>query len=381
MHPDAPEQPASEASPQPASETSPQPATAPILPRKKPTVRQVIFASIWLIVGVAVAVALVKLAFFNSRQADAAAPSGSLASPTVTVTRDTVINEFTASGSLTADPGVPQRATDQGTVTVVFVKQGDRVERGQPLFEVREEIGQTEPEPIGEPDPTSTEPPEMSTPEPIYQYHEIVATASGVLTKFTPLPKMQVGVGDEIGEVGPGTFTAVANISADLQFRMLDQPSQATVSIAGGPAPFDCGKIEIGAVEGDQAPDAAQPDPMYADDPYAPPAEGGNSPVTGQLRCAVPEDQKVFAGLSAEITVVSGSAEDVLVLPVTAVRGDYATGIVYLPSDSGDPVEQPVELGLTDGVMIEIKSGLNEGDTVLEYVPSEVPMYQEDPGW
>jgi len=95
----------------------------------------------------------------------------------------------------------------------------------------------------------------------------------------------------------------------------------------------------------------------------------------------VPEDQKVFAGLSAEITVVSGSAEDVLVLPVTAVRGDYATGIVYLPSDSGDPVEQPVELGLTDGVMIEIKSGLNEGDTVLEYVPSEVPMYQEDPGW
>ena len=348
MHPDTPEQ--------PASATSPQPASAPILPRKKPTVRQVVFASIWLIVGVAVAVSLVKLAFFNSGPADAAVPSGSLASPTVTVTRDTVINEFTASGSLTADPGVPQRATDQGTVTVVFVKQGDRVERGQPLFEVREEIGQTEPEPIGEPDPASSEPPEMSVPEPIYQYHEI-------------------------GEIGPGTFTAVANISADLQFRMLDQPSQATVSIAGGPAPFDCGKIEIGAVEGDQAPDAAQPDPLYADDPYAPPVEGGNSPVTGQLRCAVPEDQKVFAGLSADITVVSGSAEDVLVLPVTAVRGDYATGIVYLPNDSGDPVEQPVELGLTDGVMIEIKSGLNEGDTVLEYVPSEVPMYQEDPGW
>ncbi len=373
MHPDAPEQPASEA--------APQPATAPILPRKKPTVRQVIFASIWLVVGVAVAVSLVKLAFFNTRPADADAPSGSLISPTVTVTRGSVINEFTAAGSLVADPGVPQRATDQGAVTVVFVKQGDRIERGQPLFEVREEIGQTDPQPLGEPDPTTGEPPEMSKPEPIYQYHEITATASGVLTKFTPLPKMQVGVGDEIGEIGPGTFTAVANISANLQFRMLDQPSQATVSIAGGPAPFDCGKIEIGAVESDQSRSAPQPEPLNADDPYAPPADGGNSPITGQLRCAVPDDQKVFAGLSADITVVSGSAEDVLVLPVTAVRGDYATGIVYLPNESGDPTEQPVELGLTDGVMIEIKSGLNEGDTVLEYVPSEVPMYQEDMGW
>jgi hypothetical protein len=37
-----------------------------------------------------------------------------------------------------------------------------------------------------------------------------------------------------------------------------------------------------------------------------------------------------------------------------------------------------VELGITDGMVIEVTSGLDEGQLLLEYVPSEVPMYEDD---
>ncbi|SJM71492.1 efflux RND transporter periplasmic adaptor subunit [Gulosibacter sp. 10] len=351
------------------------------------SIRTSIGRACWFLVAAVIAAALVKLAFFNAREGEALEPSGSLEAPVVTVERSTVVNSFPVSGAVTADPGVPIRATEQGAVTEVYVADGATVQRGDTLFEVREEIGQTEPVELTPGDPEEGVEPEYSEPEPIYQYYAVTAPASGIVSGFSPLPKMTVSVGEEVGQIGPGTFTVVADLTAAMQYRMLDEPATATVAISGGPAPFECTSLEIGAPE-DQDPAAPQqnaPADPYADpymdpyaDPYAQGGDTGSSTVTGQIRCAVPEDERVFAGLTAEVEVTAGMSEDVLVVPVTAVRGDYATGVVYVPAeDGGEPLEVAVELGLTDGLFVEVVSGLEEGQTVLEYVPAEVPVYDE----
>lgn len=342
-------------------------------PRKRLT-----FQLIWLFVALLIAVALLKLAFFSTNSAEATAPTGALEAPVVTVERSTVANTFVVQGSVSADAGVPVRATEQGTVTEVFATNGASVNRGDVLFEVREQTGETEPRILTEGDPEAGIEPTYADPEPIYAYYTVTAPASGTLSGFTPLPKMSVSVGEEVGQIGPGTFTVVADLTAAMQYRMLDQPASATVTISGGPAPFECSSLEIGApVEQDTA---EQPviDP-YSYDPYLEMESSGTSNVTGQIRCAVPEGESVFAGLNADIEVSAGVAEDVLVVPVTAVRGDYATGMVYLPADefAAEPVELNVELGLTDGMYVEVVSGLEETQEILEYVPSEVPMYDE----
>lgn len=69
--------------------------------------------------------------------------------------------------------------------------------------------------------------------------------------------------------------------------------------------------------------------------------------------------------------IISGSVQGVLYLPISAVEGRFENGFVYIPSsDGGAPEKTPVVLGLTDGRSIEIKSGLNEGDEVLEFIPN-----------
>ena len=335
--------------------------------------RRLVFAVVWLVLASLATAALVKLAFFPDRADHAAVTaSGQLEAPRVTVTTGSIVNAFDLRGSVVADAGVKVRATDSGVVTVVFVEPGQTIHRGEPLFEVREEVGQTEPEEIGPADPASTAPPEFTKPEPIYAFHTVTAPADGVLVSFSPLVKQLVAIGEEIGEIGPGTFTVTANLTASQQYRMLDEPASASVSIPGGPAPFECSSLQVGAADAEAKPPAGY-DPGY--DPYTGQSLAQPEQVTGEIRCAVPADQKVFPGLSATVSVVAGQVDDVLTVPVTAVKGDYASGLVYAVGPAGGaPTEVLVELGLTDGIVIEVRSGLADGDEILEYVPSEVPI-------
>ena len=63
------------------------------------------------------------------------------------------------------------------------------------------------------------------------------------------------------------------------------------------------------------------------------------------------------------------AAENVLVVPVTAVQGSVQSGRVWIPGADGEPVERPVTLGLTDGDQVEVTGGLTEGEMVLQFVP------------
>ena len=69
------------------------------------------------------------------------------------------------------------------------------------------------------------------------------------------------------------------------------------------------------------------------------------------------------------MTIAGGRAENVLVVPTTAVRGAAQSGTVWVMSADGATEERPVALGLTDGTQVQITQGLAEGDEILEFAP------------
>jgi multidrug efflux pump subunit AcrA (membrane-fusion protein) len=83
----------------------------------------------------------------------------------------------------------------------------------------------------------------------------------------------------------------------------------------------------------------------------------------------VPGDVTVFAGLTAEIVIAGGVAENVLTVPITAVEGTAGTGNVYFVLPDGSTELRPVTLGLNDGVNVQVVEGLAEGDLVLQFIP------------
>jgi pyruvate/2-oxoglutarate dehydrogenase complex dihydrolipoamide acyltransferase (E2) component len=195
------------------------------------------------------------------------------------------------------------------------------------------------------------------------------APAAGTLTSLTALQDQVVAVGDAVGSITPGTLSVTASLTQADQFRLLSAPSIAEVTVEGGPAPFPCTGLSLGATA------ATGTDP--ATDPAGVTAGTGTT-----ARCEVPLGIPVFAGMAASVAVQAGTATDVLTLPITAVQGSVRAGNVWVVEDDGTPVETPVTLGLTDGQVIEVTSGLTEGQTVLEFVPvaDDTPVPDDDFG-
>lgn len=74
------------------------------------------------------------------------------------------------------------------------------------------------------------------------------------------------------------------------------------------------------------------------------------------------------SGMTANVELMIHDLEDIIVLPVSAVRQTGMDKIVMLLADKPRP--QKIETGATDGKIIEVKSGLSVGDSVLITGPS-----------
>lgn len=85
------------------------------------------------------------------------------------------------------------------------------------------------------------------------------------------------------------------------------------------------------------------------------------------------DGQALRAGYSANADIVLNKRENVLRIPerVIEFRGDST--FVKLPGESdAPPKERFIKTGLSDGIHIEVTSGLNEGDRVLEKSVKEI---------
>lgn len=342
--------------------------------------RRIILPSAWLIIGALIAVSLVKLAFSGSSTAadDQLYPTGEIPAETVMVEKDTINNSLSLPGTINLVEAKPITAPSAGVVNWMFVKVGDNVSQGDKIFQIRVESS-TEPalnEDASSADEQSEDTQDSSIPaeaQTTVTYHDVYASATGKVGKFNFEIGDDVTKGENLATVQPQSFQAVATIKALDRYRLMDETLEATISIENGPEPFTCKNLTVG----DTASQASTTDSADSDttEQVEGPGTGlqNESAAGSEVTCDVPTDVVVFDGLDMNMDVDAGSAEDVLTVPVTSVRGLVDKGAVWILNENGKEIRTEVELGVTDGKVIEVRKGLSTNDDVLRYVPGSAP--------
>ncbi|MDQ0647789.1 multidrug efflux pump subunit AcrA (membrane-fusion protein) [Microbacterium natoriense] len=287
--------------------------------------RRWIFPLLLVVVLAASAAALVKIAFFPDRTVAQIAPEASITDPVVAVERGSVVNALSLSGNVARDEDYTVRSEVTGAVTALHVSEGATVAAGQKLFTVKQD------------DPKKDV--------------DVLAPEAGEISEIALVKGQTTSVGTEIYKITPARYHVLATVEPVQLYRLVNAPTDASVTITGGPAPFTCTgvRVDVGA-------------------------EG-----TASVRCAIPVDQVVFAGLPAALDLALGQVDDALVIPVTAVQGGSGTGNVWVDAgDGSDPEERAVTLGVNDGTIVEIVSGLEEGESIRQFVPGFVAPVQEN---
>lgn len=132
-------------------------------------------------------------------------------------------------------------------------------------------------------------------------------------------------------------FAIVTDIDAAQILRIHDAPLGARAQVSGGAGPFDCQLLD--------------------------PFPGSIDGLTYSYACAIPPAQRVLAGMTGRLAVTLSRRTGVLSLPIEAVAGSLDSGEVRVKTPDGFETRK-VTLGPSDGVRIEITSGLRLGDEV-----------------
>jgi len=184
-------------------------------------------------------------------------------------------------------------------------------------------------------------------------------------------------------------YGIAADIDGAQAYRISDKLGSVRAQITNGPGPFACTVLgTIAALPAGTIPDPPPPVQPAAPDPSAPPGKvvilpstpaqnvGGTDPseATGmRLVCTASKNVRLINGASATIEIVTETAKNALVLPVEAVAGSQGSGQVTVVRRDGSRETRVVVLGLTDGRVIQIKSGLTGDETVAVPGPNLPP--------
>ncbi len=286
--------------------------------------RRIVLPVLLLLVLGAGAAALVKLAFFpDAVEAAPVHPEAGISDPVIPVERGSIVNELSLDANIARDDSFAVRSEINGTVTAVHVAEGATVSAGQKLFTVKQDY-------------------------PV-RHIDIVAPEAGEVSQLALIKGQSVGIGGETLTLTPARYHVLATVAPVQLYRLVGAPSEATVTIAGGPAPFTCTGVRVQVA-----------------------AEG-----TASVRCAIPSDQVVFSGLPATLDLALGQVDDAVVIPVTAVKGGAGSGVVWVDAGDGAPTERTVTLGVNDGTVVEVVDGLEEGEQIRQYVPGFAAPVEE----
>lgn len=286
--------------------------------------RRWIFPLLLVIVLGASAAALVKLAFFPDTVESIVTPEAGITDPVVAVERGAVVNALSLTGNIARDEAFGVRSEITGTVLAVHVGDGAAVVAGQKLFTIRQD-------------------------EPRKDI-DVLAPEAGDVSELALVKGQLASVGTETYTLTPARYHLLATVEPVQLYRLVNAPTEGTVTVTGGPAPFTCTGVRV----------------QVSDD------------GTASVRCAIPTDQTVFAGLPATMDLALGKVEDALVVPVTAVQGGAGSGNVWVDAgDGSEPEERAVTLGVNDGTMVEVTEGLAEGDSIRQFVPGFVAPVEE----
>src|SRR5699024_7896593 len=129
-------------------------------------------------------------------------------------------------------------------------------------------------------------------------------------------------------------------------------------------------KITVGAIE-NKTFDAS----LYYIAPKADDDEdtGDGSVVQFEIKGRLENKDSTFirSGLSANASIILDEAKDVLTLKESLIQFDTQTNQPFVEVKTGDQKfeRRNVELGLSDGIRVEIKDGLTEDDEVKVWNP------------
>ncbi len=205
--------------------------------------------------------------------------------------------------------------------------------------------------------------------------------------------KAKVTTGMPVVSAKYGGYGIVAEIDSAQAYTLSNGLSAIRAQIKSGPGPFACSvlgtiaALPLGTIP---APAPRQPnpdDPSSAPTAAPEPVDKGQEPQrtpsesTGmRLVCTAPAGVNLINGAAATLEVVTEQATQVLVAPVEAVAGKQGQGKVDVLGPDGVRQTKDVVLGLTDGKVVQIKSGLTGDETLAVPGPNLPPAADRQDG-
>ncbi len=93
-------------------------------------------------------------------------------------------------------------------------------------------------------------------------------------------------------------------------------------------------------------------------------SQTGTTSFVGAKVSITNPDENITLGLDATAEILTGEAQNVLIVPTTAINTDV-DGTYVMVVEDGVAARRSVETGLSSDTMIEILSGISEGDSVI----------------
>ncbi|MBM4413506.1 MAG: efflux RND transporter periplasmic adaptor subunit [Chloroflexi bacterium] len=98
----------------------------------------------------------------------------------------------------------------------------------------------------------------------------------------------------------------------------------------------------------------------------APAADTSSSVVAYSARIDFSDDDpRLLVGMTANLTIVTEQRENVLIVPNSALLPKGTGRVVQVMGDDGQPQEIDVTVGISDGIVSEVLSGLEEGQSII----------------
>ncbi|GAB2976826.1 hypothetical protein GCM10027184_28680 [Saccharothrix stipae] len=308
----------------------------------------------------------------------------------------------TSTGAEPLNPELAPRGTVQTTTKPTRQDLSNKVSLTgkvtmNPLFGIVSPVaGQVRYLTVAEPTSTPTKPTRIATVWTEGKPNNVDVPAGSTFGGRLVDDRATVTAGMPIASAKYAGYGIVAEINGEQAYQISDA-AQGTVQaqIKNGPGPFPCTLLgTIAALPPGTVP--APPPQQPAPDPGAPtganppappqqPQEPENSsePTGLRLVCTAPADVKLINGAAATLELVTASARNALVVPVEAVAGGQGKGKVDVVGSDGAKQTVDVELGLTDGKVVEVKSGLTGEETLAvpgPNLPPGEPAGEAEPG-